>query len=198
MLLIDETIFVDEFLDEFKKRFSNFCDKAPVILTFKITPSACFLKDCETNSLHKFEFNHLKDVKANIRDIKDWLVDNVYPVMIEENFNETDLSNEEIEELIETGVPEEEAVMRKNIIITDVSWRIEKLIMKRDELFVRNLKTDKVYRYKILMPSTLFLKKIRNGMSPKESFNYFYQKSQLLNEDFPQWLYPDKLKTNGE
>jgi hypothetical protein len=69
MLLIDEDIYVNDFLDEFKRRFANFCNKAPVILTFKITPSSCFLKDCEKEILHKFEFDHLSDVKTNIKII---------------------------------------------------------------------------------------------------------------------------------
>jgi len=183
MLLVDNEIVVDDFLDEFKKRFSNFCNKAPVILTFKITPSSCFLKDCEKDIVHKFEFNHLIDVKTNIKVIKDWLVENVYPRMIEENFSETDLTNEEIEKLIESGVNEEEAIMKKDIQVSETAWIIEKLIIKRDELFIKNVENNRMYRYKMLIPSTLFLKKIRSGdMSEKEIFNYFYNKSTLINE----------------
>ncbi len=193
MLLTDGNIVVDEFLDEFKKRFSNFCSKAPVILTFKITPSSCFLKDCEKEIVHKFEFDHLSDVKANIKIIKDWLIENVYPRMIEENFIEEDYSNEEIEKLIESGMNEEDAIMKKKIRIEEFTWIIEKLIIKRDELFIRNIDTDRTYRYKIKMPSTLFLKKIRNGsMSQKEIFSFFYSKSELLNEDKPEWRSNDK------
>ncbi len=193
MLLVDNEILVDDFLTEFKRRFSNFCNKAPVILTFKITPSSCFLKDCELGTVHKFEFDHLSDVKANIKIIKDWLIENVYPRMIEESFLEEDFSNEEIEKLIEDGMDEEEAIMKKNIQVSETTWVIEKLIIKRDELFVRNETTDRVYRYKIKMPSTLFLKKIRSGnMSQKEIFNFFYAKAELLNEDLPNW----KLENN--
>lgn len=183
MLLIDDTVVVDEFLDEFKKRFSNFCNKAPVILTFKITPSSCFLKDCEKDIVHKFEFNHLVNVKVNIKEIKDWLIENVYPRMVEENFTEVDQTTEQIEELIDSGLDEEDAIMKKNILVTETTWIIEKLIIKRDELFIKNASNNKMYRYKMSMPSTLFLKKIRNGsMSEKEIFNYFYSKSTLMNE----------------
>lgn len=193
MLLVDNEILVDDFLTEFKRRFSNFCNKAPVILTFKITPSSCFLKDCELGIVHKFEFDHLSDVKSNIKIIKDWLIENVYPRMIEESFLEEDLSNEEIEKLIENGMDEEVAIMKKNIQVSETIWVIEKLIIKRDELFIRNETTDRVYRYKIKMPSTLFLKKIRSGdMNQKEIFNFFYAKAELLNEDLPNW----KLENN--
>lgn len=183
MLLVDDEIIVSDFLDEFKRRFSNFCNKAPIILTFKITPSSCYLKDLEKNIIHKFDFNHLESVKQNIKKIKDWLIENVYPKMIEETFIEKDLSTEEIEKLIESGADEETAIMKKNIQIIETVWLIEKLIIKRDELFIRNLKTNKLYRYKMNIPSTVFLKKIRLGnMTQKEIFNYFYNKSTLIAE----------------
>jgi len=183
MLLIDDEVAVNDFLDEFKRRFSNFCNKAPVILTFKITPSSCYLKDLEKGIVHKFDFNHLENVKQNIKKIKDWLIENIYPKMIEETFIEKNLSTEEIEKLIDSGLDEEEAIMKKNIQITETVWVIEKLIIKRDELFVKNLKNNKMYRYKMNIPSTLFLKKIRSGdMTKKEVFNYFYAKSTLIAE----------------
>ena len=176
----------EEFLEVFKKKFTSFCNKAPVIISFKVTPTSCFVQEMGTKEIKKFDFDFNKPVEVNIFEIKQWLLDKKYPRMIQLIEREEDLSPEEAEELISQGVPTERVFFGKKKTTEATEWRIEKAIIKRDEVFVRNLSTDKYYRYKLHMPSTIFLKRMREGKyNPFEAWVEFQEKAEFLNEILP-------------
>ncbi len=183
MLVQDEQYSIEKFIELFKKKFTNFSNKSPVLINFTNTLDTVIVKEQGTNKVftHKFDFS--KSVKNNIKVIKDWLVENTYPVMIQEKKEFSDYSTVELEKLIEeTGINAEEAVLLKKEKIIFIKWQINKIIVKRDELFVKNLETGKQYRYRIHMPSTIFLKKLRETWTASYAWKVFIEKTELLNE----------------
>ncbi len=102
--------------------------------------------------------------------------------MIELVTEESDYTSDEIRELIKSGVPENDALMARKENSFHVRWRIERVIVRRDELFLRNLENDTVNHYKIKMPCILFLKRFREKLSPFEAYELFDSKAVLLQE----------------
>lgn len=184
------------FLELFNKKFANFCTKAPALLSFDSTIEGVLVKEVSLNKNQYFKFDHSKDVKQNIKIIKDWLLENVYPIMIQEKKDYSEYSTEELENIItESGCTLEQAALMKKENVSVVKWRIEKILVKKDELFIRNLDTDKQYRFKLnMLPSTIFLKKLRESWNPKYAYCVFEKKSQLLNEVFSEEEYDSFYK----
>ena len=190
MLLDNDKVNVPDFLREFVKRFKNFCHKAPVVLTFKTTPTSVVVHEYHSNEVKVFEFDFTQSVKANIKTIKDWLMENKYPVLIE--VQESEYTPGEVDKMVTRGMDVGDALGKKRE--TPIRWRIEKVIVPRDELFLRNLETQKVYRYKLDMPSVLFLKKIREKLDPFMAWSLFKEKATLLNEIYEN--FEEERKTN--
>ena len=182
MIVDKEKVDTGEFIREFCKRFTNFCQKAPVEISFKTTPTSVYIHEHKSNEVKQFNFDYGKDVKANIKDIKDWLVENKYPVMIQLVVQSRPYSTDEIREMINSGVPEDEALMADKEESYHVRWRIERVIVRRDELFLRNIENDAVYHYKIKMPCILFLKRFREKLNPFEAYELFEDRAVLLQE----------------
>jgi len=108
--------------------------------------------------------------------------------MIQEKKEYQEYTTQEIEKIIEeSGVNPEQAVLMKKEIHETVKWRIEKVLVKKDELFIRNLNTDKQYRFKLSMPSTILLRNLRDKWTPSYTYQMFEKKSQLLNEIYPNF-----------
>jgi hypothetical protein len=186
MLVNDEVDFgVTGFLDLFKKKFSNFCTKAPVLLTYDIVGDKVLVKEHNPvkSRILTYTFDYNISVKQNIKAIKDWLVENTYPRMIQQKKIQTEYSASELESIMEqTGKSiDEVALMRKETVET-YTWRIEKILVKKDELFVRNLTTNKQYRYKMKCPSTYFLKNLRDKWTAEMGYFFFEKNSVYLNE----------------
>lgn len=184
MLFKDEDYTTQDFIEVFDKKFSNFCDKAPIVLSYKLTPVGCQLRNLFNQDFYEHRFDFTREVSSNINDIKVWMLENWYPVMVKTGVEYEDYTAQEIEKImIEEGLTLEEALKRKNKKqeIRE-EWRIEKVILRRDELFVRNLSTDQFFRYRMHMPTTVFLQRIRDRYTPEEAFKIFSEKSILITE----------------
>lgn len=186
MLLDELNIDPTEFKKLFEKKFQNFCKKAPILVSYAITDSFVTIYGYndvkESKKLFGYPFDFTKSVKENIKDIKDILVQKHYPVMVQVDTNALPLSAKERTELVEKGMTVEDALAATNVVSSHREWRIEKVIVLRDELFVRNMYQNRLFRYKMKVPVTIFLKKVRTNFTPEESWEYFTNKSVRLNE----------------
>lgn len=141
------------FLNEFNKKFKSFCSRAPVLISYNLTPIYCHIV-VNQEVEKRFILNYSQSVFNNIWEIKEWLLEEVYPVMDE--YLDNDL-------LLE--------------------WRIEKIVPVRDQIIIRNLETNKCFLYKMGMPITIFLKKFREGKyTPSIAYDIFKNKSDLITE----------------
>lgn len=187
MLADKENINIKDFGTEFRKRFSSFAEKAPVIISYRCTDINCTVSAVineDDYEMKTFEFDFTVDVKSNIKEIKDWLVENVYPVIICEKINYSNYTTEEIKELVDSEqYPLQEALALKKEEKIIARWRIEKIIIKRDEFFLRDLDSDKMFRYQLNMPTPIFLRKLRNkSYTPEQLGELFFDKAKILNE----------------
>jgi len=183
MLVQEEKVNTKEFLIEFSKRFSNFCQKAPLILSFRTTPKGVVVFNHSTQKSTEFEFDFTKNVKENIHTIKDYLLEHEYPILLEVNVDYVDYSSKEIQESIDSGQNPDNVLLSKKEVLHSTKWRIERVIVRRDELFVRNLRSNELFRYKFTkMPCTLFLKRYREKMDPAKAWETFVSKVELIGK----------------
>lgn len=176
MLVEEGKINQKEFLFQFRKSFANFCQKAPIFLKFTIIGDKVTVFEVTQNISKTFIFDYEIGVKSNIKKIKDYLNENLYPVMVEELITEKDeIPTEEINKISE-GKSIDDIVFKKEII----NYRIERVITANDFLFVRNMSTKDISKYKMNMPVTLFLKKLREELTPEEGYKLFKDKSKFL------------------
>ncbi len=167
---------------EFKKRFTNFGEKAPILISFNTTPTCVQVIDESNDTVYEFPWDYTLTVKEFIHAIKEVLVKACYPVIIKTEKEEKPLSIEEQTRLIERGMPLDD-VPTKKTIQTQINYLIDKVIVYRDIFLLKEIDTGKVSRYKLNKSSIFFLKKIRNGtFTPEEAGNFFFDKAELLNE----------------
>lgn len=186
-MLLKNVEGTEEFLKVFRKKFDNFCQKAPILLSYQADKTQVLLQNIYSKDQYVYQFDYMKEVTENIKEIKDWLLENWYPVMEEEHITESELSRSEIEEMVENGIPVEKAALAKRTEKTVTNWRIEKIIVRKDEIFVRNMDDDRFYRYVMHMPVTLFLKRHREKLTPTHSWTMFKEKAELLNEIYKDY-----------
>jgi hypothetical protein len=193
MIVNDEKIDVKIFLDEFEKRFKNFCSKAPLFLHNPIiTEKGVALyhyvgENYQKKKLFDFNFDFTKDVKSNIYDIRQQLIQKYYPTMVQIIKYEQKFTTEELNYMVSSGdIAFEDITPNGGVIETkETKWRIEKVIMKADEIIVRNLETNKTKRFRLKIPCTFFLKKILNEIKdPYDRWKYFDNKSRLISEGY--------------
>lgn len=192
-MLIDDINFnVEEFKKVFRKKFDNFCKKAPILMSYIITDDkvTLFKHDDteESKKLFIYSFDYQKNVKENIKDIKDTLLGKHYPILVETIVEQEDYTAEELNQLVSEGkisLDDVDVAHKENKKTS--RWRIERVIILRDEIFLRNLETNRIFRYRMKVPVTLFLKKMRNNFTVEESWEYFTNKSILINEIYENY-----------
>ena len=182
-MIIQET---NKWLAEFKKKFINFCEKAPIILSFNLSPTEVILFEQKynsenTNLLYTFQFDYSKNVQSNIAEIKKWLLENKYPIMIKQETLDKRFTSDEMQILIDKQIGLDD-ILKQRKIIKETKMRIEKLIIKRNEFHIRNLETNELNFYYLDIPSVLFLTKL-STMKPVDAWEMFNKKAKLLNKD---------------
>jgi hypothetical protein len=173
----------ETFVETFNNKFQSFCEKAPVLLSFKADPEAVYIENITSKKIKKFKFNYEKTIEENIYYIRKWLESNWYPRLLEIEIEEEDYSPEELEQIMEEKeIPLEEAVFLKKQKYTEKEWLIEKVVLKKDEILLKPLfETEpKTHVYKLSMPTTTFLKRLREGVYTKEiAWDILQLKGQL-------------------
>jgi len=175
------------YMKNFNKTFTNFCNKRPVKLEKVITPESVILKDKNTNKVKTFKFDYTRDIKDFIHEIQDWVYTELCPILTEVKKEEHEYSQKEIEQMIEDGKDIDEVLLMKKEKITEVNYRIERILLLTNYLFVRNLETNEQARYRLFMPVSSFLNNVRSKWSSKYSFTMFQKYSQFMNTIDPEF-----------
>ena len=186
MLNNDEVQNADDFIADFKKRFSKFCKRSPVILAFNLYSDRVDVYHCTDDGDREIvltkEFDYSIGAKNTIYEIKTYLQENVYPVYKSETLIEQPMSAKEINELIEKGEITMDNVSPNGIYVTKVdSYRPERILITSDEIFLRHLESDEMIRYKCRMPVTILLKKLRGNTIPiSDHWNFMNSKIRKI------------------
>lgn len=186
MIVNKSQINTEEFKKIFVKKFNNFCSKLPILISYTLQPNGVVIyqhfdeEDPENKSkLFYFEYDYEEDVRKNIFLIKKKLLPYL-PVMKQRVKREIEASGEDINTKISEGVISLDDVTSKGYYVyQEELWRIEKALIERDELFIRNLYDNGFYRYKMKSPITNFLEKLNNKeVGPAEAWDIFISKSE--------------------
>jgi len=170
------------YIREFKKRFQNYCEKAPILLSYTTTPKGVQVIDESTNYVYDFEWDFSIPVKSFIHGIKNILIQQCYPIIHSIESSEIDISKDEQVEMAIEGIPLSDIPV-KRYKKTTVEWLLDKVIVFKDIFIIKNLTTGRMYRYKFNKSSVFFLKKIRSGKLDRDQAGaYFFENSELINE----------------
>jgi len=180
----------DEFIVEFNKKFKNFCNKAPILLSYKILFSVVHIyrnkfihNKYEWEKAFEYTFDFERSVKENIYFIRKILINDFYPILLQREIIEISYNAEDLHKKVLNGEISINDISAKGVLEEkETIWRIERIIVVRDECFIRNLSSNKIFRYKLKMPITIFLKKLREDLSDINAWELFISKAILLNE----------------
>jgi hypothetical protein len=166
---------------EFKKRFTNFCEKSPVLISMNVSPTCVQVVDESTDNVYEFPWDYTLTVKEFIHAIKEILVKSCYPVIIKTETTIEDVSIDEQSEMIANGVSLDK-VPTKREIKKERKFLIDKIIVYRDIFLIKDMETGVMSRYKLNKSAIFFLKKLRNEeFTSVEAGNFFFDKATLLN-----------------
>lgn len=168
------------FVEIFNKKFSNFCQKAPILLSFNTSPTGSLIKDETTGKSLSYVFDFSLSVKENIFIIKEWLLKECYPIMIEEYEIKEEYTPDELREMDENNINIDSLIMQGKHIKVSNLYRIEKVIVIMDHIFVRDLQTDKLTMWKMNMPVSIFLKSMRQKWNQQYAWQVFKDKAVFV------------------
>jgi len=172
-----------KYITEFKERFSNFAQKAPILLSFIISAEKVVVIHENSGNSYSFEWDFAVPVKSFIHEIKQVLSDNHYPRIALQQVQRIQLSPDEQASMLASGVSISDLPSYKDVKTTSI-YRIDKVIALKDIFIIQSEDDYKTYRYKMNYSSIFFLKNYRTGKykSIEEAGDFFFSKSELLNE----------------
>lgn len=172
-----------KYISEFKERFSNFAQKAPILLSFIVSANDVTVIHENSGKSYLFEWDFTIPVKSFIHEIKQVLSDNHYPRIARVTEVQVALSSDEQAEMLVAGADVNALPTMKTLTSREI-FRIDKVVALKDIFIIQDESTFKMYRYKMNYSSIFFLKNYRTGKykSIEEAGAFFFQKSELLNE----------------
>lgn len=174
----------NKYIAEFKERFANFAQKAPILLSFIVTESKVTVIHENSGGSYDFEWDFTIPVKSFIHEIKQVLSDNHYPRIERVTSTAVAYTPEEQAVLLASGEFALENLPSSRLVESCETFRIDKVIALKDVFILQSEKDFKAYRYKMHYSSIFFLKNYRTGKyaSIAEAGAFFFAKSELLNE----------------
>lgn len=170
------------YIRDFQKRFNNFAEKAPLRLSYSISPQGIsVIEETKPDVVYQFDWDFTEPVKSFIHGIKEVLSQKLYPRIVQILEEEKPVSEEEAAYLIAKGTPVDDVPSVK-IEQTIIPYMIDKVIVFKDVFILKNLDTGELFRYKLNKSSVFFLKKIRSGLSQEQAGDYFFKNAVLLNK----------------
>lgn len=172
-----------KYKSEFKSRFTNFAQKAPILLSFATSDDGVQVVHENSGTSYMFEWDFTIPVKSFIHEIKQVLSDNHYPRIEKVETKIVELTPEEQATMIANGTPVDEVPSHKEVSISEL-YRIDKVIALKDIIIIVSEITHRVFQYKMNYSCILFLRSYRRGKykTLKEAGDFFFEKSVLLKE----------------
>ena len=164
----------------------------PLFVSYNITPTNVTIFQHLGNGEKKevilnYKFDFSIDVKENIFRIREILINNFYPIMIQKQNILKIYALETLNEMISNGKISLDDVDKNGgvYIEENIIWRIEKIIVQKDQIFIRNLNNNEVKRFKLRIPCTHFIQKILNEVIDKEErWILFEDRSKFIGEAY--------------
>lgn len=183
--MIHEKIDSEKYKAELIKKLSNFCEKAPVLLSFVTSDAGVTIIHTNSDKRYEFAWDFTTPVKSFIHDIKQVLVENHYPRLVQTIEEEVPVTPKEQAKMLEEGAEADDLPTTKTVVRKKM-WRIDRVIVWRDIFILVDEETNEQYRYKMHKSCVFFLKNYRSGKYTLETAaDYFFRNSMLLNKIEP-------------
>lgn len=172
-----------EYKKDFAKKFENYGNKAPIMISFAIDDFEVTVVHENSGTQYKYPWDFTIPVKSFIHKIKTDLSYHHYPRICRVVSINRPLTPEEQANLIAEGVSTDEVPVSKTEEIIE-TYRIDKILAMKDEFVLINEATGEQVCYKMNGSGVYFLKKYREGgyKDPLEAGQAFFRKSTLINK----------------
>jgi len=168
MVIEQNTFNKKDFLDLFQKRFFSFCEKSPLFLRFTILDDCVLVYDLSTDPEAcplEFKFDFSKNEKVNIKIIKDYLMENNYPVITITNEQSRSPTALEIQECMHRSRLSFSEASKISITKKTVrEYRVEKILNTDNRVIIRDLDNDTLDMYSVRIPVTIFNRELFNNI----------------------------------
>lgn len=183
-----ESFETTEYLNSFKSSFRNFCDNAPLALSFSILGGHVHIDFFGVYPPWVYEIDFSLNPKENIAKIKNVLYSDYYPILTKKVTKSRSLTSQEITDLIlAEDISFDDAVIRSVETVEYIDFRVEKIFHKKNLVQVHNLETDIVYLYEPKMPVAIIQEKF---------FRKRYNKSASIPEHKENLI--DRIVSEGK
>jgi len=174
------------------KKLLGFCDKCPVMFSIQTClnngKDGVFIIHENTGQKYFFEWDYSKQPKDFVHDIKMFLVEKHYPLLIETTYEVHELSKEELAKKVESGTPINKLFKAEKREVYKL-WQIDKVIALKDIFILQELDPNTrkpigpFVRYKMNSPAILFMNDYRNGefKTLKDAGNEFFSQSMMID-----------------
>lgn len=172
-----------DYKKEFNKKFENFGEKAPIMISYAIDDFGVTIVHENSGKSYYYDWDFSINVKSMIHKIKQDLSKNHYPRIARKVEFVRGVDSDRAAELIASGTPLDE-VPTTETVIRDVIYRIDKIIAMKDEFVIVDEETNDQYCYKMDGSGIFFLRNYRNNKYKDlyEAGEAFFSKSELVSK----------------
>ena len=199
--MIAENFNGDKWKQITMKKLISFCEKCPCVLATRTAvyngQDGVFIIHKNTGKEYFFPWDFTKDPQVFIHDIKQFIKPRHYPLLIETEYEEHQLTPQELATMVESGMSVKELPKYERRIKDQKLWRIDKVILWKNILIMERVPMKdgetvptSQFRFKYNKNLVVFLKKYRSGefASLQEAGDVFFNEnnSMLINEIVPK------------
>lgn len=181
--MVYNKINASQYREDFDKKFSNFGDKAPIMISYLTDELGVTVIHENSNTSYFYEWDYTIPIKSFIHNIKQDLSYNHYPRISRIETKVEKLTADKQAEMIANGVALDD-IPSSQEVTREVTYRIDKILAMKDEFILIDESTGEQYCYKMNGSSIYFLKNYRKGdyKDTLEAGNAFFKKSVLLDK----------------
>ena len=172
-----------EYKSLFIEKFTSFAEKSPVIISFATDDIGVTVVHENSGKKYFYPWDYVVPIKMFIHEIKKDLISNHYPRISREVLVERALTPEEQASYIAEGVSIEEVPTTVTEKVTEL-YRIDKIIVMKDEFVIVNEKTLQQYCYHMKSSAFAYLRSYRTGKFSdiEEAGRVFFDNCTLVKE----------------
>jgi hypothetical protein len=163
-----------EWIENFKKKFIGFSKKAPLLLTFEITKkdmdTGVYVRHVNSTATYFFKFDYEVEPKDFVARIKTLLVEKHYPRIIEDVYENVELTTKDLADRIAAGASPDKISKVEVKKIGQRVYRIDRTISYRNIVILvledSTLPEDEVgqmTRHQMTTSVIIFLKRYREN-----------------------------------
>lgn len=196
--MIVEKINGDKWKQQTMKKLLSFCEKSPCVLGIRTATyqgqDGVFIIHKNSGAEYFFPWKYDEDPKIFIHNIKEFIKPKHYPILIENEYEDHQLTAEELANMVQNGTSITDLPKYEKRVKSRKMWRIDKVILWKDCVILEpvSINGEEVpktqFRYKYNKSLVVFLKKYRNGefSSLEEAGDDFFNNSLMINEIVPK------------